>query len=132
MEGLEIGAAQGEVEETAGTIVDETIAYATYAAGPVTVGIQMGDADSNQANGDLDTTAFGIAFAVNDDFSISYGQHEIDYENSASSNQEASGVSFSYTMGSMSFGGAFNQVDNVGGTATTDNEGVELNIGFAF
>lgn len=132
MEGLEIGAAQGEVEETAGTVVDETIVYAKYAAGPVTVGIQMGDADSNQANGDLDTTAFGVAFAVNDDFSISYGQHEIDYENPANSNQEASGISFSYTMGSMSFGGAFNQVDNVGGAAATDNDGVELNVGFAF
>ena len=38
IDGFEFGAAYGEVEETAGTIVDETVAYATYAAGPVTVG----------------------------------------------------------------------------------------------
>ena len=132
IEGLELGAAYGEVEETAGTIVDETVAYVTYAAGPVTVGLQMGDADSNQANGDLDSIAMGIAFAVNDDFSVSFGKHDLEYENPALADQESTGFSFSYTMGSMSFGGAINSTDNVAGSSTTDEDGMELNLSFAF
>ena len=132
IEGLEIGAAFGEVEQTAGTIVDEQVAYAKYAAGPVTVGFQIGDADSNKANGDLESIAMGISFAVNDDFSVSFGKHNLEYENPALSEQESTGFSFSYTMGSMSFGGAINSTDNVGGTATTDQDGMELNLAFAF
>ena len=132
IDGFEFGAAYGEVEETAGTIVDETVAYATYATGPVTVGLQMGDADSNQANGDLESIAFGIAFAVNDDFSVSFGKHDLEYEDTSLADQESTGFSFSYTAGSMSFGGAINSTDNVAGSSTTDEDGMELNLSFAF
>lgn len=132
VEGLELGYASGTTEAAANTEIDESTLYATYAAGPVTVGVQMSEADSSAASADIDTQAFGISYAISDDFSVSYGQHEIDYDNTSKSNQESTGIGFSYTMGSMSFGGTFNQVDNVAGTATTDRDGVELNLGMAF
>ena len=42
------------------------------------------------------------------------------------------GISFSYTMGSMTFSGTHNSIDNVGGTAATDRSGYELGLAFAF
>ena len=39
---------------------------------------------------------------------------------------------FSYVSGGMTISGAFGDVDNVGGTSTTDNSGYELNVTFAF
>lgn len=133
IEGLEIGAAKGEVDKSTdgATQVDETVAYVKYAAGPVTVGLQRGEADSTAAGADLKSTAIGIAFAVNDDFSVSFGKHDLEYDD-GKPDQESSGFSFSYTMGSMSFGGAINSTDNVAGSSTTDNDGLELNVGFAF
>jgi hypothetical protein len=48
------------------------------------------------------------------------------------SDQEATGVSVSYVMGSMTMSATHNTVDNVAGTATDDRSGYELNLTFAF
>ena len=50
----------------------------------------------------------------------------------ANSDQESSGFSASYTMGSITIKGALNQVDSAGGTAGSDAEVSSLNIAFAF
>ena len=46
--------------------------------------------------------------------------------------QEATGVSFSYTSGGMTISGSHSTIDNVAGTATADNSGYEVNFSFAF
>ena len=46
--------------------------------------------------------------------------------------QESSGFSVSYTMGSMTFGGAINSTDNVAGNSGNDEEGYEVSVSFAF
>ena len=51
---------------------------------------------------------------------------------SKASDQEASGISASFTTGGMTIGGMVNTVDNVDHTASQDTEGYELNIAFAF
>ena len=56
----------------------------------------------------------------------------VEYENSTLEDQDATGMSFSYTNGSMTFSGSMNEVDNVAGVSATDNTGYELNLSFAF
>ena len=56
----------------------------------------------------------------------------VEHENTSKQDQDAQAISFSYVTGGMTISGTMNNVDNVGGTAATDNEGYELNITFAF
>ena len=73
----------------------------------------------------------GVSYAVSDDLSVSINQSTIDFE-ASSNDQEATGVSFSYTSGGMTISGTHGTIDNVGGTATADNTGYEINFKFAF
>ena len=75
----------------------------------------------------------GVTYAVNDDFSIGYHAHDLEFEAGASlSDQESTGISASYTMGGMTLAGAMNEVENMGGNATSDHEGYEFTLSFAF
>ena len=131
VEGLTIGAGSSE-NNSAAASVDGTALYATYAVDAFTLGISMSEADSETADADTELTAYGVAYAVSDDLSVSLNMSEIQHENAALSDQEAMGVSFSYTMGSMTLSGSHNSIDNVGGTAATDRSGYELGLAFAF
>ena len=97
IEGLSLGYAVGEVDETINTHgsgnvtgTDESTMFVTYASGPITVGYQTSEADGTTSTQDDDSTAIGISYAVTDDFSISYGEHELDL-GSSTSDQESEG-----------------------------------------
>jgi len=131
IEGLTIGAATSE-NNSAAVKVDGTALNATYAMDAFTIGISTSEADSEGAGADTELTAYGIAYAVSDDLSVSLNMSEIQHENAALSDQEATGLSFSYTMGSMTVSGAHNSIDNVAGAAAVDRSGYELGLAFAF
>jgi outer membrane protein OmpU len=134
VEGLTVGFASGEVEETVGVFVDESVAFVTYAFGGVTLGYQESEADGPTTTQDDDSTSMSISYQVNDDFSVSYGTHELDLGSAtaAGTDQESSGWSASYTMGGMSISGHMHETDNVAGIATADLKSYELELSFAF
>ena len=78
--------------------------------------------------------SMSISYQVNDDFSVSYGTHELDLGSAtaAGTDQESSGWSASYTMGGMSISGHMHETDNVAGIATADLKSYELELSFAF
>ena len=133
IEGLTLGGGAGE-DNTVGTAsVDITNVYATYTMDAFSVGYQVSEFDSETANSDRDFTAIGISYAVNDDLSVSINESEVEYEGGSTKvDQEATGISVSYTMGSMSISANHNTVDNVGGTGTDDRSGYALTLAFAF
>jgi len=131
VDGLTIGAAMGTTEITAGTEVDESTFYATYAWNGFTVGYQSSEYDAPTAAASDDSTAFGISYAVNDDLSISYNEHTVDIGGSAT-DQESDGVSVSYTMGGITVAGHKNEMSAVNGASGTDDEGYEVMLSFAF
>ena len=124
IDGLEVGVAFGETEETTGTTVDEQAIYAKYTLGSISAGINMNESDT------IDFTSFGISFAVTDDISVSYSASES--EIAGANDQEASGVSASFTSGGMTIAGMINTVDNASFEAANDTEGYEINFSFAF
>ena len=134
VEGLTIGYATGEVEESAGVLIDESVMFVTYAYGPVTVGYQESEADGPTTATSDDSTSMSIAYQISDDFSVSYGTHDLDLgdKTAAGTDQESSGWSASYTMGGMSISGHMNKTDNVGGITTADLKSYELELAFAF
>ena len=134
VEGLTVGYASGEVEETVGVFVDESVAFVTYSFGGVTLGYQESEADGPTTTEDDDSTSMSISYAITDDLSVSYGTHELDLGSAtaAGTDQESSGFSASYTMGGMSISGHMHETDNVAGIAATDLKSYELELGFAF
>ena len=134
VEGLTIGYAIGEVDETATKSNDESTLWITYAYGPLTVGYQTSEVDGQTTTEDDEGEAFGISYAVTDDFSVSYGTNEVDLGSAtaAGTDQEAEGISASYTMGGVSISIAMNEVKNAGGSTADDHDAYDLNVAFAF
>jgi len=107
--------------------------------GAATLGVQINEADSAAANGDEEFAAWGLTYAVSEDMSVGVGQSEINYENPATASQESTGISASYTMGSMTLAGVVNKVDNQNLTGATgsgnqdvNTDTFEINLSFAF
>ena len=121
-------------DEYAGTnaSTDQVTFGGTYTAGAVTAGVQVTSIDFSTANADTDRTHVAASFAVNEDLSVSWGMSTVEFEDGSKTDQEDSGFSVSYTMGSMSLTAAANSSDNVGGASGTDDTHKEIGLAFAF
>jgi outer membrane protein OmpU len=104
----------------------------TYTTGGLTAGLQLTSLDLTAAGSDVDRTHIAASFAVNEDLSVSWGMSTVEFEAASKVDQEDSGFSVSYTMGSMTIAAAANSSDNVGGTSGTDDTHKEMSIAFAF
>ena len=131
VEGLSVGYGTGETEETHGTPIDDTAMYVKYTYGSLTVGYHDGESDGTASSSDVDFEAIGVTYAVSDDITIGWNQSKQKKGDDADE-QEASGISASFTSGGITVAGAMNDVDNVGYDATNDTDGYEFNIAFAF
>ena len=127
IEGFEIGGGVGSDGNTS----DQDTQYIKYSMGGITVGYQKSEIDYDASGtADEDRDHIAVSFAVNENLSISYGQSDVSM--GTATDEESNGISFSYTMGSMSFGGAMNNTDNVAGVSGTNDEVTELNVAFSF
>ena len=133
VEGLSIGYAMAEVDESATISNDESTLWVTYTNGPISLGYQTSNVDGQTTTQDDEAILMSISYAVTDDLSISYGTAEVDL-GSSTTDQESKGFSASYTMGGVSISLAMNETDNIGGNtgAAYDVEGYDLNVAFAF
>jgi outer membrane protein OmpU len=131
MDGVMIFVAQSDEYAGTNASTDQVTFGGTYTAGAVTAGLQLTSIDNAAANTDQDRTHIAASFAVNEDLSVSWGMSTVEFEG-GSTDQEDSGFSASYTMGSMSLTAAFNSSDNVSGSSGTDDEHKEIGLAFAF
>ena len=134
VEGLTLGYAISNNTTTGGNKdSDKSNMYVKYAFSGFTVGAQAVDLDHDTASSSQESVAYGVTYAVNDDFSIGYSYHELEFDSGASlSDQESTGISASYTMGGMTLGAVANKTDSLLGTAGTDREFTEVSLAFAF
>ena len=127
IEGLTIVAGNFDDEKTA----ESTTMGLKYTMGAFTAAYQVTDVDYDSASTDQESVGYGISFAVNENLSISAGGLDTEIQGQTT-DEENTGVSVSYTMGSITIAGALNSVDNIGGSANTNAEVSTLNIAFAF
>ena len=135
VDGLTVGYAVQDDTSTgaAATAVDENTMYVKYVYGSITAGYQVSDADNATDAENMESTGMAISYAISDEMSISYGQHEVETPNdSTDEDQEASAISASYVSGGMTIKGTIGEVDNVANVATTDRETYEFSMSFAF
>ena len=144
IDGLTVGAGAGSTDYSDTTAAgnedgSSAVAFANYSMGPVTVGYtgsssaNARDTSSNNSGG-REVEAYGVAFNINESLSVSWNQHELKYLKSGSADvtQEATGVAIAYTMGGAKIAIQNNQMDNVTGTAGTNDEITEVSLSLAF
>ena len=125
--GLTVGYAFGED----GNTIDEDVIYAKYVIGGATLGWSKFDHEVSASATGREVTQMGISFAVNENLSVSYGRASVDFE-AKTADQESSGVSASYTMGSITIAVAANKEEDTGGTAGSEDDMSEATVSFAF
>ena len=130
VEGLNIGAGIATDADSASTEQDIETMFVSYTMGSVSVGYQKTDVDATAANEDIERTAYGISFAVNENMSIGYGVSDVEFEE-FTPDEESTGLGASYTSGGMKIGIIHNQKDNRQGV-TAEEEMTELQLTFAF
>ena len=111
--------------------------------GSFTVGYTQGETSGGTAATSAQImSAYGIAFNVNDNLSVSYNDHEIEYKKTAATNasqttqanvtQSATGIAIAYTMGGATMALQKDEMDNVSGTAGTNDKITEISLSLAF
>jgi hypothetical protein len=161
--GITAGAYANELtKDSADSVTDNDAFTATwhvsYAAGPVSVGYQVGGADTGvtgaataataakaytTASGNFEYEKMSIAANVSDNMSISWGELKETYDSEGSSASGATGqadvemkstsIQFAYSMGSMKFSGYMTDTDNPGWDSDAKSDEVtELAVGFSF
>ena len=139
IDGLDAGVGFGKEDVTTSAAgagdIEEATAYVNYSFGPVTAGYQKsvrngGAAGANSNNVDM----WGVAFNINENFSISYGEidNEVQKASAADVTESFEGIAVSYTMGSMTIAANRNEVTSVLGASGTDDSMTEIALSFAF
>ena len=131
IDGANIFAGTGTKGAAGGLETDLDTYGFTYTMGSITVGAQRSETDVTAANSDITKTAYGIAFAVNDNLSVSYGSSESEKDGSTT-DQELSGISVGYSMGGISIKAHANEGENVANTANNERAHTEIAVSFAF
>ena len=116
---------------------DVDVAALTYAMGPVTVGYQYTEIDQEAAasagRADSERSQASIAFAINDNLSVSYGIIDTKLDGTANAvDEEITGMSIGYSMGGMTLNAHHNEGENMGGNALNEVEHTEISLSFAF
>jgi outer membrane protein OmpU len=130
IEGANIFVGTGSKGASGGVETDLDTYGLKYTMGSITVGAQRSETDVSGA-ADLEKDAYGIAFAINDNLSISYGASETSEVGSAL-DQELSGFSVGYSMGGISIKAHSNKGENVSNIAAAEHEHTEIAVSFAF
>jgi outer membrane protein OmpU len=130
-DGLNVFAGYSSIEQDAGaTYSDDRTGMAlgaTFAVSMVTVGYQM-TRDRVELDGGVDSydnTAWGVSFNVNDDLSVSYGEHESDQNNGDTASTitlNTESLQAAYSMGGATVKVAFSSVDNSGYSTAANND----------
>jgi outer membrane protein OmpU len=138
LDGLAIGVGYGEAEAgstAASTDSDDEhmTAFVNYSVGPVTLGYQMSEIQKGaKGSANQGVEAWGVAFNVNENLSVSYGERDVDFQTEANVTEKGDGIAVAYTMGSMKIAGNMNDVSDNDGTAGSNDSMTEIAVSFAF
>ena len=137
-EGVSMGAGYGQAD--VGSAKDTTdgddehmTVFANYTYGPVTAGYQVSElVKGTKGTANEEAHAWGVAFNVNENLSISYGEREVSYQTNANVEETTDGVAVAYTMGSVKLAGNHNNVTALDGATGSDDSMTEIALSFAF
>ena len=131
MDSLTVKGGVGSEGQGDGKELDHTTLGFVYSFGPAQIGYQINDEDDSAAGGsDRETEIYAISFMVNDNLSLSYGEHNTELSGDPD-DQEADSIQVSYSMGGMSINLKESEMKNLQ-HGTTDHDTTEVLVSFAF
>jgi outer membrane protein OmpU len=130
VEGLKIVAGYADVQSTQALEDEMTTFGLSYTMGSISVGAQKTEVDAEAAASDIERTAYGISFTVNENLSVGMGVSDVEYD-ALANDEESREIGAVYTSGGMTIGLQNITKDNINGTAV-DHEMNELQLTLAF
>ena len=128
MDGLTVVA--GRMDDD-GVAENDTVGL-KYTMGNVTAAYQVTNVNYDATGtADQDAAHYGISLAVNENLSVSAGRQIVEFDGAAD-DETNTGFNASYTMGSITIAGGYNDVNSIGGATGSDAEVSMLNVSFAF
>ena len=140
LDGATLTTAYGESDHSTVANIDDAFdltAAINYVNGPISLGVQKKYHNEGMASTPGDSagykdTVIGIAYAVNDEVSISYNRYtSYPQTRVGAPEQETTAINLGYTMGGMTIGFQDASTDNSGYT-TGDNDTRTLGVSVAF
>jgi len=137
LDGLTLMAGTSTTDYTNAADEDDTahVGHVLYSSGPVSVGYRMGQAQSGTAStAGQNIDAMSVAFAVNDNISVSVATQDTEYDTPSGVNitENVDAISTSYTVGAASVRMHRADSSNDGGVTGQDVEYMELSLVLAF
>ena len=124
-DGLNVFAGYSHIDDERGADRSQKVIGFSYAAGPITFGVQTLKDELGENTIDFyDNMAYGVSFLVNDNLSVSYGQHksERQVEKASSVELKASSLQAAYTMGGATFKIAQSKATNASYSTAAAND----------
>jgi outer membrane protein OmpU len=116
VEGLKIVAGYADVQSTQALEDEMTTFGLSYTMGSISVGAQKTEVDAEAAASDIERTAYGISFTVNENLSVGMGVSDVEYD-ALGNDEESREIGAVYTSGGMTIGLQNITKDNINGTA---------------
>ena len=130
--GLMVYGGLGTEGQADGKDIDHNTVGFKYTFGPISIGAQRNDEDDSAVLSplDLETTILGISYMINENLSVSYGQHTT--QTSGAMDQEIDSIQAAYSMGGIAVKVQSSQGDNIANSTGKTSEKTEVAISFAF
>ena len=141
MDGLTIGAGASESTQNTTATTDADTKYVAgninYSMGNVSVGYRQGQKnDGTAATASTKVSAYAIAFNVNENFAVSYGEQTAEKDDITGTqttvDEEVTGINATYTMGAASIRILNSVSDNDGFTSAKEQEHTEISLVLSF
>jgi outer membrane protein OmpU len=139
VDGLTIGAGTSEATDNGGTNDDTTYVNGNvnYNIGNVSLGYRQSQKnDGTAATASTKASGFGIAFNVNENFAVSYGEQTVERDaitgTATTVDEETTGINATYTMGAASIRVLNSVTDNQGFTSAQEQEHTEISLVLSF
>lgn len=130
--GLTVYGGIGTEGQADGKDIDHNTVGFKYTMGALSIGAQRNDEDDTATSSplDLETTILGISYMINENLSVSYGQHTT--QTTGAVDQEIDSIQAAYSMGGIAVKVQNSQGDNMRNTAGKTSEKTEVAVSFAF
>ena len=136
---LKVGHETISVAGNASNDQSNSVMSAVYAAGPFSVGYaewEHNDGGAGTAGADYTGEGLSVAFNVNDNLTVSYGNiednKEADSNDTNTVDVDIDSIQAAYTMGSMAVKIQNTSTDNPNFVNNTESEHTEINVSFSF
>lgn len=136
---LMAGTATTEAPTSGTTDTTEHVAHILYSSGPISLGYRFAEAQPGSfetSETGLNTDAYAIAFAVNENLSISLAKEDTEYDKTGAAavdvTQEVTAINAAYTVGAATVRGTMSESDNDEGVSGATQDFMEISLVLSF